>query len=99
MNFELTDEQLILKNTVRNFVDKEIMPEIAEWDRAGKYDHAINQRLEDLGLMGVCIPEQYGGSGMDYNALALVCDEFDRGDTTYRISVHVLNTLLCYSQS
>lgn len=89
MNFELTDEQLILKNTVRNFVDKEIMPEIAEWDRAGKYDPAINQRLADLGLMGVCIPEQYGGSGMDYNALAIVCEELERGDTAFRTAVSV----------
>src|SRR5699024_1587737 len=89
MNCELTDEQLILKNTVRNFVDKEIMPEIAEWDRAGKYDPAINQRLADLGLMGVCIPEQYGGSGMDYNALAIVCEELERGDTAFRTAVSV----------
>src|SRR5699024_12347919 len=93
MNFELTDEQLILKNTVRNFVDKEIMPEIAVWDRAGKYDPAINQRLADLCLMGVCIPEQYGGSGMDYNALAIVCEELERGDTSCRTAVSVLTGL------
>src|SRR5690625_6369872 len=65
------------------------MPEIAEWDRAGKYDPAINQRLADLGLMGVCIPEEYGGSGMDYNALAIVCEELERGDTAFRTAVSV----------
>src|SRR5699024_2251554 len=86
----------ILKNTVRNFVDKEIMPEIEECDRAGKYDTAINQRLADLGSMDVCIPEQYGGRGMDYNALALVCEELEREDTEFRthVSVHTgLNSM------
>src|SRR5699024_11743986 len=48
-----------------------------------------NQRLADLGLMGVCIPEQYGGSGMDYNALAIVCEELERGDTAFRTAVSV----------
>src|SRR5699024_953946 len=93
MNFELTDEQFILKNTVRNFVDKEIMPEIAEWHRAGTYDPAINQRLADLGLMGVCIPEQYGGSRMEYNALAIVGEELERGDTAFRTAVSVHTAL------
>ena len=60
---------MMLRNTVRNFTDKEIMPYIAEWDREGKFDPAIIDKLAELGLMGVCIPEEYGGSGMDYNSL------------------------------
>ncbi|WP_342513357.1 acyl-CoA dehydrogenase family protein [Sporosarcina sp. FSL K6-1522] len=89
MNFEFTSEQNLLRNTVRGLVDKEIMPNIGEWDRAGKFDPAIWKQLADLGLMGVCIPEQYGGSGMDYNALAIVCEELERGDTTFRTAVSV----------
>lgn len=89
MNFEFTEEQSMLRNTVRNLVDKEIMPYIAEWDREGNFDPAIMPKLAELGLMGVCIPEQYGGSGMDYNSLAIVCEELERGDTAFRTAVSV----------
>ncbi len=89
MNFELSEEQEMLRNTVRNFVDKEIMPQIATWDREGQFDPQLMPKLSGLGLMGVCIPEQYGGSGMDYNALAIVCEELERGDTAFRTAVSV----------
>src|SRR6476646_10792342 len=89
MNFEFTEEQKMLRKTVRDFTDREIMPYIADWDRQGQFDPAIMSRLAELGLMGVCIPEEYGGSGMDYNALAIVCAELERGDTAYRTAVSV----------
>ncbi|MDQ0428626.1 glutaryl-CoA dehydrogenase (non-decarboxylating) [Planomicrobium stackebrandtii] len=96
MDFSFTQEQEMLRRTTRSFVDKEIMPFIEEWDRAGKSDPAIYGKLADVGLMGVCIPEAYGGSGMDYNSLAIVCEELERGDTAFRtaVSVHTgLNSL------
>ncbi len=96
MNFDFTEEQKMLRSSVRGFVDKEIMPNIAEWDRQGSFDPAIMGKLADLGLMGVCIPTEYGGSGMDYNSLAIVCEELERGDTTFRtaVSVHIgLNSM------
>src|SRR5699024_9095018 len=68
---------------------QEIMPNISKWDRQGKFDPTIMSKLADLGLMGVCIPKKYGGSGMDYNALAIVCEELERGDTTFRTAVSV----------
>lgn len=89
MDFNFTEEQEMLRQTVRNFTDKEIMPNIADWDRNGKFDPKILTRLAELGLMGVCIPEKYGGSGMDYNALAIVCEELERGDTAFRTAVSV----------
>lgn len=89
MNFNFTEEQNMLRETVRSFVDKEIMPYIADWDREGQFDQNIYNRLAELGLMGVCIPEEYGGSGMDYNALAIVCEELERGDTAFRTAVSV----------
>lgn len=89
MNFNFTEEQNMLRETVRSFVDKEIMPYIAEWDRDGQFDPNIYKRLADLGLMGVCIPEEYGGAGMDYNSLAIVCEELERGDTAFRTAVSV----------
>lgn len=96
MNFEFTEEQKMLRETVRNFVDKEIMPNIAEWDRKGHFERSLIPKLAELGLMGVCIPEKYGGAGMDYNSLAIVCEELERGDTAFRtaVSVHTgLNSL------
>lgn len=89
MNFDFTEEQELLRKTVRSFVDKEIMPYIGEWDSKGHFEPRIMERLADLGLMGVCIPEKYGGGGMDYNALAIVCEELERGDTAYRTAVSV----------
>src|SRR5690625_4948910 len=89
MEFNYTEEQIMLRDSVRSFVDKEIMPNIAEWDREGKFEPSIMKKLADLGLMGVCIPEKYGGSGMDYNSLAIVCEELERGDTACRTAVSV----------
>ncbi|KHD85418.1 butyryl-CoA dehydrogenase [Heyndrickxia ginsengihumi] len=96
MNFDLTEEQNLLRRTVRSFVDKEIMPYIGEWDANHHFETSILKSLANLGLMGVCIPEKYGGSGMDYNSLAIVCEELERGDTAFRtaVSVHTgLNSL------
>lgn len=89
MDFDFTEEQILLRQTVRNFVDKEIMPYIGEWDAKGEFNPEIIRKLAGLGLMGVCIPEQYGGSGMDYNSLAIVCEELERGDTAFRTAVSV----------
>ncbi|RFU64784.1 acyl-CoA dehydrogenase family protein [Peribacillus glennii] len=89
MDFHLSEEQEMVRKVVRNFVDKEIMPYIGEWDRKGHFESNIMKRLAELDLMGVCIPEQYGGSGMDYNTLAIVCEELERGDTAFRTAVSV----------
>ncbi|MFD1029912.1 acyl-CoA dehydrogenase family protein [Metaplanococcus flavidus] len=89
MNFSFSEEQTLLRKTVRQFVDNEIIPHIAEWDNKGSFDPVIWKRLAEIGLMGVCIPEKYGGSGMDYNSLAIVCEELERGDTTFRTAVSV----------
>jgi glutaryl-CoA dehydrogenase (non-decarboxylating) len=89
MDFSFSEEQEMLRKTVRQFVDKEIMPYIREWDENQHFESSILKQLADLGLMGVCIPEQYGGSGMDYNALAIVCEELERGDTAFRTAVSV----------
>ncbi len=81
---------------LRNFVDKEIIPNMKEWDEKGHFEPSIFKRLAELGMMGTCIPEKYGGSGMDYNTLAIACEELERGDTAYRtaISVHTgLNSM------
>lgn len=89
MDFGFTTEQEMLRKIVRQFVDDEILPHIAKWDAEGGFDAALWSQLAELGLMGVCVPEKYGGSGMDYNALAIVCEELERGDTAFRTAVSV----------
>ncbi len=89
MDFELSKEQKMLRDMVRSFVDKEIIPYIKEWDEKGEFNMNVLKRLGELDLMGVCIPEEYGGSGMDYNSLAIVCEELERGDTAFRTAVSV----------
>lgn len=89
MNFEFTAEQEMLRKIVRQFVDDEILPHIAKWDAEGAFHAGLWSKLAELGLMGVCVPEKYGGSGMDYNSLAIVCEELERGDTAFRTAVSV----------
>ncbi|WP_462409735.1 acyl-CoA dehydrogenase family protein [Neobacillus sp. Marseille-QA0830] len=89
IDFSFSEEQELLRKTVRQFVDKEIMPYIKEWDEQQHFEKSILKRLAEIGLMGVCIPESYGGSGMDYNSLAIVCEELERGDTAFRTAVSV----------
>lgn len=89
MDFHFSDEQKMLRETVRHFVDEEIIPYIADWDAAGGFDQKIWSRLAELGFLGICIPEKYGGSGMDYNSLAIACEELERGDTAFRTAVSV----------
>lgn len=89
LNFQLTEEQQSVQKMVRKFVDTEILPYIAEWDRNHEFQPKILKRLAELQLTGVCIPEEYGGVGMDYNTLAIVCEELERGDTAYRTAVSV----------
>lgn len=92
-DFSYSEDQLAVKKLVRKFVDKEIMPYIGKWDIEQHFETSILDRLAELGLMGVCIPEQYGGQGMDYNTLAIVCSELERGDTAFRTAVSVHTAL------
>lgn len=89
LDFSLSQEQLELKKMTRKFVQTEIIPYMKEWDEQHHFEMGVVQKLAQLGLMGVCIPEKYGGAGMDYNSLAIVCEELEYGDTAYRTAVSV----------
>ncbi len=100
IDFELTEEHKALKATVREFVRGEVAPYIKEWDEKSTFEPSVFKKMADLGLLGVCIPEQYGGAGFDYISLGLVCEELEACDTFLRVamSVHVgLNSLSVYS--
>lgn len=100
IDFELTEEQIALQQTVREFCQNEIAPYIKEWDEKCHFERSILEKMGELGLLGVCIPEQYGGAGFDYVSLGLVCEELEYCDTFARVimSVHVgLNSMSIYS--
>lgn len=96
MDFSLTPEQTQLRDSVREFAAREVAPHIQEWDAKGEFHPEILYKMGELGLLGLPIPEEYGGSGFDYVSLALACDELEYVDTFLRVvmSVHVgLNSL------
>jgi len=96
MNFDLTEEQIQVRDMVREFASREVAPYIQEWDAKGEFHREILDKMGELGLLGIVIPEQYGGLGLDYVSLALACEELEYVDTFMRVvmSVHVgLNSL------
>lgn len=96
LDFSLSQDQIDLQVMIRKFTKSEIIPYIQKWDDEHYFERSVIDKLANLGLMGVCIPERYGGVGMDYNSLAIVCEELEYGDTAYRtvVSVHTgLNSM------
>ncbi len=79
MDFELNDEQRMFRDTLRSFVDKEIVPVASEWERSGRYPTEIVDTMKDLGLFGITVPEEYGGLGIDMVSFALVFEEIAKG--------------------
>src|SRR2546422_8678589 len=96
MDFELSDEQRLLQDTVRRFVDDRILPNAVENDINHPLDLGAIEGMAELGVLGIVVPEEYGGAGLDFVSEALSCEEIERGEAAFRtlISVHVgLNSL------
>lgn len=96
MDFTLSEEHQMVQQMVRNFVQKEVAPVIKDSDRAQEMAPFILPRMAELGILGICIPVRYGGQGMDYISLGLVCEELEVVDTSLRVvmSVHMgLNSM------
>ncbi|WP_043639401.1 acyl-CoA dehydrogenase family protein [Nonomuraea candida] len=79
MDFELTDEQKAFRETLRAFVDKEIVPVATEWEHSGRYPTEIVDKMKQMGLFGLSVPEEYGGLAADMVSFALVFEEIARG--------------------
>ncbi|HJW84589.1 MAG TPA: acyl-CoA dehydrogenase family protein [Anaerolineae bacterium] len=96
MDFILSEEHLQAQKMVRDFVQKEIAPIIKESDRSQAMHPSVLPRMGELGILGICLPEKYGGQGFDYITLGLVCEELEALDTSLRVvmSVHMgLNSM------
>ena len=96
MDFSLSDEHLRAQQMVRTFAQREVAPIIKEADRTQTMPPELLPRMAALGILGICIPERYGGQGFDYITLGLACEELEAVDTSLRtaLSVHIgLNSL------
>jgi glutaryl-CoA dehydrogenase (non-decarboxylating) len=100
MNFELTEDHRLLEQSVREWAARDVAPRIRDLDRAHRFDPAILPQMASLGLLGISVPVDYGGAGMDYIGLGVASEELEYVDTSLRVilSVHVgLNCLTLLS--
>ena len=100
VTFELGDDHRLLEQSVREWAAREVAPRIHDLDRAHHFDRSILTQMASLGLLGISVPVEYGGAGMDYISLGLACEELEYVDTSLRVimSVHAgLNSLTLLS--
>src|SRR5206468_12742718 len=96
VDFELTDEHRLLEQSVREWGSREVAPSIRENDRAHHFDrHRILGGMARLGLLGISVPQEYGGAGMDYVSLGLASEELGYIDTSLRVILSVHAGLNC----
>src|SRR5207302_11333532 len=93
MHFELTEEQLQMKMSVREFAEAEIAPHVMEWDEAQHFPIELLPKLGELGLTGVLFPEEYGGAGLGYVEYVVAIEELSRVDGSVGITVAAHNSL------
>jgi alkylation response protein AidB-like acyl-CoA dehydrogenase len=93
VNFERFPEHVALQDTVRSFVEKEVRPHAGRWDEEGTFPAETVAKLGELGLMGVMVPEEYGGSGMDTISYAIAVEEIGKGDGSLGLTVASHNSL------
>jgi len=93
MNFELSEEQKQIKYSIREFAESEIRPHVMEWDEAQHFPVELRPKLAELGLMGILLPEEYGGSGMGYVEYTTIIEELGRVCGSVALSVAAHNSL------
>jgi butyryl-CoA dehydrogenase len=95
MDFELTDEQRLIRETARNFTDNEIVERARENDRNEHFDLELVAKIAEQGYLGAIVPREYGGAGLDYITYGLIVEEVGRGDSAMRTVVSVQTSLVC----
>ncbi|MEO5858209.1 MAG: acyl-CoA dehydrogenase family protein [Pyrinomonadaceae bacterium] len=93
MNFELNEDQLQIKYSIREFAESEIRPHVMEWDEAQHFPVELRPKLAELGLLGVLFPEEYGGAGLGYVEYATIIEEIGRVCGSVALSVAAHNSL------
>src|SRR6516164_9065894 len=95
MDFDLTDEQRLIKSTAREFTDREIVERSRENARNHHFDLEIVKKIADQGYLGAIVPQEYGGAGLDYLSYGLIVEEIGRGDSAVRTVISVQTSLVC----
>ncbi|WP_394847492.1 acyl-CoA dehydrogenase [Pendulispora brunnea] len=95
MDFDLTEEQRLIIDTARDFAAREIAPKAAELDKTGRWPTEIVARMAELGFMGMCIPPEYGGGGLDPLSYALAMEEISAACASCGVIMSVNNSLFC----
>ncbi|MGH9316299.1 MAG: acyl-CoA dehydrogenase family protein [Thermoanaerobaculia bacterium] len=96
MNFELTEEQVRIRNAVALFAEAQIAPGVAERERQGRFPKEILAQLAEMGILGMMIPEEYGGAGADALSYILAIEELARVCASTAVIVSVNNSVFCY---
>jgi butyryl-CoA dehydrogenase len=94
IDFELTDEQRLVRDAAREFADREIVPRARDNDRSGRFDTELVAKLAEVGFIGAILPEEYGGRGIDYRTYGLIVEEIGRADSSARTVVSVNTSLV-----
>ncbi len=94
IDFELTDEQRLVRDIAREFADNEIVPRARDNDRSGRFDTELVAKLGEIGFIGAILPEEYGGRGIDYRTYGLIVEEIGRADSSARTVVSVNTSLV-----
>jgi butyryl-CoA dehydrogenase len=97
MDFDLTDEQQLVRETARTFADRELAERARENDRNNHFDTDLVSQIADQGYLGAIVPQQYGGAGLDYLTYAVVVEEIGRHDSAMRTVISVQTSLVCSS--
>ncbi|HWA84508.1 MAG TPA: acyl-CoA dehydrogenase family protein, partial [Fimbriimonadaceae bacterium] len=95
MDFSLSQEHELIRESTYKFGQTEIVPDIRERDREARSDRAMLDKMGAAGILGIAIPEAYGGSGTDYISLGIACEELERADTSARVVMSVHSGLHC----
>jgi butyryl-CoA dehydrogenase len=95
MDFELAEEQLMVRETTRAFVEREVKPVAQRLDREAIYPSELVKRLGELGLMGILVPQEFGGSGMDLLSCVVAMEEISKAWASLAVAMSVQNSLVC----
>ena len=96
MDLQLSDEQRMIRDMARDFAQNEISPIAAHHDETGEFPHETIMRMGEQGFMGIEVPEEYGGVGMDTIAYVLALEEISKADASHAVIMSVCNSLYCY---